>query len=214
MDSLKKYYGIFIFIAVSLLLALMIWLTVVPTAKSLINCKNDLETAANDKKNVQEQLARVQKRIKDLKNAIATSQKKIFSPIASDLGQDTLFFTLYNDIVEMVHANSVKIKSIDYSYNPKNDAFVDFGKDVYFVCDIDMDLVANYINLGKLIQDIYQYPYYIKINKLEVVPYEKDKKILLAKLGLRLYAHTSADDFAERTATPDETALDNIKSHQ
>ena len=57
----------------------------------------------------------------------------------------------------MIHSNSVKIKSINYSYNPKDDEFVKFGKDVYFVCDINIELVSNYINLGKLIQDIYEY---------------------------------------------------------
>ena len=100
-------------------------------------------------------------------------KKKIYSPVESDLGNDTLFFTLYNDLIEMIHANSVKIKSIDYSYNPASDKFVEFGKDVYFVCDVDMELVSNYVNLGKLIQDIYQYPYYIKINEMDIKPYEK-----------------------------------------
>ena len=56
-----------------------------------------------------------------------------------------------------------------------------------------MELVSNYVNLGKLIQDLYQYPYYIKINELEVKPYEKDKKILISNLSLRLYAHTEPD---------------------
>ena len=115
----------------------------------------------------------------------------------SDLGNDTLFFTLYNDLLEMVHSNSVKIKSIDYTYNPKEDKFVEFGKDIYFVCDVNMELVSNYVNLGKLIQDIYQYPYYIRINELDVTPYEKDKKVLVTNLSLRLYAHTAPDTTAD-----------------
>ena len=50
------------------------------------------------------------------------------------------------------------------------------------------------LNLGKLIQDIYQYNYYVKINDVEVTPYPKDKKILITKLGLRLYARTEPDE--------------------
>ena len=34
----------------------------------------------------------------------------------------------------------------------------------------------------------------IKINKLSVKPFEKDKKILISKLNLRLYAHTSPEE--------------------
>ena len=99
----------------------------------------------------------VKNKIKKIQSSISSSQKKIFSPLESDLGNDSLFFTLYNDLIEMVHSNSVKIKSINYAYNPQGDEFVKFGKDVYFVCDIEMDLVSNYVNLGKLIQDVYQY---------------------------------------------------------
>ena len=94
----------------------------------------------------------------------------------------------------MVNSNGIKIKSIDYSYNPASDPFVEHGKDAYFVCDINIKLVSNYVNLGKLIQDIYQYPYYIKINELDVKPYAKDKKILLSKMSLRLYSKTEPDD--------------------
>ena len=101
------------------------------------------------------------KKIKKIKDSIITSQKKIYSPLQADLGNETLFFTLYNDIVEMLHSNSIKIKSISYVYNPETDAFVKFGKDIYFVCDVNMELVSNYVNLGKLIQDIYQYQLYL-----------------------------------------------------
>ena len=94
----------------------------------------------------------------------------------------------------MIHSNSIKIKAIDYTYNPKNDEFVKFGKDIYFVCDINLELVSNYVNLGKLIQELYQYPYYIKISQLDVKPYEKDKKILLSNLSLRLYTHTEPQE--------------------
>ena len=80
------------------------------------------------------------------------------------------------------------------NHSPDYDNFVKFGKDIYFVCDVNMELVSNYVNLGKLIQDIYQYPYYIKINELDVKPYDKDKKILLTSLSLRLYAQTAPEE--------------------
>ena len=97
----------------------------------------------------------------------------------------------------MVHANSIKIKSMEYTYNPEDDKFVQFGKDVYFVCEINMELVSNYTNLGKFIQNIIQYPYYIKISNVQVLPYEKDKKILISNISLRLYAHTMPEEPAQ-----------------
>jgi Tfp pilus assembly protein PilO len=109
----------------------------------------------------------------------------------------------------MIHANSIKVKSIDYTCNPQNDEFVKFGKDVYLVYDVNMELISNYVNLGKFIQDVYQYPYYIKINSLTVEPYAKDKRILISTLSLRLYAHTAPDEQEEDTTplTSATTAL-------
>jgi Tfp pilus assembly protein PilO len=72
-----------------------------------------------------------------------------------------------------------------------------------------MELISNYVNLGKFIQDVYQYPYYIKINSLTVEPYAKDKRILISTLSLRLYAHTAPDEQEEDAAplTSATTAL-------
>ena len=57
-----------------------------------------------------------------------------------------------------------------------------------------MELISNYVNLGKLIEDIYAYPYYIKFNEVHVVPYQKDKRTLITNMSLRLYAHTTPDE--------------------
>ena len=180
MDKYKKYYGIIIFAVLALMLG--------GVSYSMISPK------VAESKSLEAQIAAKEGEVAELQTKLDIVKKKIYSPIESDLGNETLFFTLYNDVIEMLHANSVKIKAIDYKYNPDTDAFVKFGKDVYFVCDVNMELVSNYVNLGKLIQDLYQYPYYIRINELEVKPYAKDKKILISTLSLRLYAHTAPED--------------------
>lgn len=210
MDNYKKYYGI---IAFCIAIGLIIFGGV-----SFLNPKfGELATTKDTKLQKEQELAGkknsltiVQNKIKKIKSSISSSQKKIYSPVETDLGNETLFFTLYNDVIEMLHANSVKIKAIDYTYNPSGDSFVEFGKNIYFVCDVDMELVSNYVNLGKFIQDVYQYPYYIRINNIEVKPYEKDKKILLSKVSLRLYAHTSPEEEStEETGNAVDNILDN-----
>lgn len=190
MEKYKRYYGIAIFLISLVVLITGAYKLLTPKFEELSTVNGDIEAKQHTFESKTKEKQIVENKIKKIQNSVASSQKKIYSPLESDLGNDTLFFTLYNDLIEMVHANSVKIKTMDYTYNPQTDKFVEFGKDVYFVCDINMDLISNYVNLGKLIQDIYQYPYYIKINQLDVVPYEKDKTILLSKLSLRLYAHT------------------------
>lgn len=194
MDKYKRYYGVIVFCVAIILLILGFVQLISPKVTELNDLKASIEQKQGQVSELENKLNIVKQKIKKIKNSIISSQKKIYSPIESDLGNETLFFTLYNDVIEMVHSNSVKIKAIDYTYNPETDAFVKFGKDIYFVCDVNMELVSNYVNLGKLIQDLYQYPYYIKINEIEVKPYQKDKKILITNLSLRMYAHTEPDD--------------------
>lgn len=194
MDKYKRYYGVIVFCVAIILLIFGCVQLISPKVTELNDLKSSIEQKQGQVSELENKLNIVKQKIKKIKNSIISSQKKIYSPIESDLGNETLFFTLYNDVIEMVHSNSVKIKAIDYTYNPETDAFVKFGKDIYFVCDVNMELVSNYVNLGKLIQDLYQYPYYIKINEIEVKPYQKDKKILITNLSLRMYAHTEPDD--------------------
>lgn len=200
MEKYKKYYGVMTFVVVALICILGGYRFIVPQFDTLTESDKKLTKQQTVLQSKQAERSRVAQKIKQLKDSISSSQKKIYAPVESDLGNDTLFFTLYNDLIEMVHTNSVKIKSIDYSYNPSSDKFVEFGKDVYFVCDVNMELVSNYVNLGKLIQDIYQYPYYIKINDIDIKPYEKNKTILVTNLSLRLYAHTLPQEESEEPA--------------
>lgn len=190
MEKYKRYYGIGIFLFVAFVLIYASYNMIVPKVDELSSASSRIEQKQTILNAKLKEKTIVEGKIRKIKDSVTSSQKKIYSPLESDLGNDTLFFTLYNDMLEMVHANSIKIKSIKYVYNPPEDSFVKFGKDVYFVCDVNMELVSNYVNLGKLVQDLYQYPYYIKINQLDVKPYAKDKKILLSNLSLRLYAHT------------------------
>lgn len=194
MDKTKRYQGLIIFSAAIIALFVVIYLIIAPKVQTMNNNYSQIAQQQDELERKKQEQLNVINKLKKLRDSIMNSQKKIYSPVESDLGNDTLFFTLYNDVIEMLHANSIKIRSIDYTYNPETDEFVKFGKDVYFVCDVNMEIVSNYVNLGKLIQDLYQYPYYIRINEIEVNPYAKDKKILVSHLSLRLYAHTSPEE--------------------
>lgn len=200
MDKYKRYFGVILFIGGVIALIFIFISIISPKYQHWTETRAETNKVAQNLESKQNAKMNIQKKLKKLKESVITSQKKIYAPVEDRLGNDTLFFTLYSDVIEMVHNNTVKIKSIDYQYNPAGDLFVDQGSQ-YFVCDVNMEIVSNYTNLGKLIQDIYQYPYYIRINQIEVYPYPKDKKILLSKISLRLYAHTSPEDVVEASSS-------------
>ena len=194
MGKYKKFYGVIVFL---IIVVASVFFAVTEIQKkynestqldtTIENSKKELRKLQGDKKIVDEKLAKI-------KNSILGAPKKIYAPVESGLDDDSLFFTLYNDALDMVTSNGIKIKSIKPVFDSIDDPFVNEGNkngDNYYVCDVTMDLISNYINLGKLVQDIYSYPSYIRINSLDIEPYNKDKKILLSKLSLRLYARTS-----------------------
>lgn len=196
-NKYKKYYGLAIFIvAVVVIIALAILLIIKPKADEQKKMETQVTQQESQLRDLEATKKKIDAKKADLAEQMASGQKKIFAPIESDLGNDTLFFTMYNDVIEMLHSNSIKIKTINYKYNPEGDSFVQAGQDKYFVCDVTMEVVSNYVNLGKFIQDVYKYPYYIRINKVDIKPYARDKKILITDLSLRLYAHTTPQDIA------------------
>ena len=194
MDKYKRYSGVIFFFAAIGLMLFAVVTVLTPRYNEWTATKDQVENISQTLEQKRSVKANMLTKLQKLKESVMSSQKKIYSPVEENLGSDTLFFTLYSDLIEMVHANTIKIKSIDYQYNPEGDIFVNQQNSAYFVCDVDMEVVSNYVNLGKLIQDIYQYPYYVKINNIEVIPYPKDKKILLSKISVRLYAHTSPEE--------------------
>ena len=189
MNSIRKYLGIIILL-IPIIVGVVLWFGVTNTIIGKYNdSKNQLEKLKTEVEKLEKNEQEIRRKVEALKNVDLTITKKLYFPNESDLGNDTLFFTLYNDFIEMIHSNSIKIKSIKYQYNPENDPFVQSGGN-YFVFDVNVELVSNYTNLGKLIEEIYQYPYYMKINRLDVKPYNKDKKILISNLSITLYSHT------------------------
>ncbi len=197
MEKYSRYYGILVFVIIVCLAGVFGYKTLTQAINGLSNATTKLEQKEKEFNRKLEEKKVVERKLEQIKNESVGVQKKLYAPADADLGNDTLFFTLYNDLIEMVHSNSIKIKAMEYTYNPESDNFVKFSKDLYFVSEVNMELVSNYTNLGKFIQDVVQYPYYIRIMNIDIKPYSKDKKILISNVCIRLYAKTSPEENKE-----------------
>lgn len=193
MDKYSRYYGVIIFVVIIAATAMFSFNTLSRAITEMQNINSDLAQKEQTYNLKLEQKKNVDRKLAQIKTSADNVQKKVYAPVDSDLGNDSLFFTLYNDVIEMIHSNAIKIKSMSYNYNPESDPFVKFSRDTYFVSEINMELVSNYANLGKFIQEMIQYPYYIKIESIDVKPYVKDKKILISDVKLKLYARTAQE---------------------
>ena len=168
--------------------------TIVPLYDKKTQIVDEYDSVQAKLNKAEESLAVVNQKLKLLKNVSAETSKKIYYPTEADIDNESLFFTLYTDVIDIAKQNNIKIRSIDYKYYPENDKFVtEGGKENYFVCDLDMKLVSNYRELRNFMETLFQYAYYLKFNSINIEPYSTDKRILLTDFSIRLYSHTDIE---------------------
>lgn len=122
------------------------------------------------------------------KMAAASTTKNIYKPAGIVQDAEASFTVIFDDIINMAKFDGIKIYSIEYTYNPQDDDFVKGAPDKYNVCTIKMEVIADYVDLQDFLKEIYKYPYLINIDKLELIPYARNKKILLSTIQLKLYS--------------------------
>ena len=173
---------------------------VFPLIQKKTEISEQYESVQAKLKDAEGRLAVVNEKLKQLKNSAVDSSKKIYYPTEADVDKESLFFTLYTDMIDLAKQNNIKIRSIDYKYYPSDDPFVtQGGKENYFVCDLDMKLISNYRDLRNFIEALFQYSYYVKLNKINIEPHKTDKRILLSDFTIRLYAHTDIEKPLDET---------------
>lgn len=136
-----------------------------------------------------EQQARLDKLLENQRAKMSQSvAKNIYKPEMSGLDPEASFSVMFDDIIDMIKYNGLKVYSIEYVYNPPNDLFQQGAADKFNVCQLNVALVGDYSALGSFIKELYKYPYLVNLDKIELTPYPKNRKILLANLQIVLYS--------------------------
>lgn len=121
-------------------------------------------------------------------NASAGLSKSFYKPLESGMEPDIVLASEFNEILSLITSNSIKTRSVKYTYDPADDPFIKNSQGKYSVCQLDMEMIANYNDFKNFLKDLYKHDHYLDIVKVEVVPYQKNKSILLISLQLKLYA--------------------------
>ena len=88
----------------------------------------------------------------------------------------------------LLRSNSIKARSVAYEYDPKDDNFVKNAADSYNVAKLKIEMVGTYKNFEGLLKEMFKHEHFLDIDSFEIVPYEKNKRILLINMQLKLYA--------------------------
>ncbi len=116
------------------------------------------------------------------------SGKPFFKPVVEGMDTEAAIAGELEEILQLVRANKIKVRSITTDPDPKDDNFVQNAASQYNVARLEMEMIANYVNYDNFLKELYKHEHFLDIQSAEIVPYKKNKKILLINLKLKVYA--------------------------
>ncbi len=118
----------------------------------------------------------------------AKSEKPFYKPVMAGMNTEAVIAGEFAEILQLVRANKIKVRGIKYEYDPEDDAFVQGAKETYNVARLNMEMVGNYTDYDNFLKEMYKHEHFLDIQSAEIVPYKKNKKILLINFKVKLYA--------------------------
>lgn len=152
------------------------------TIKEEIIAKTDAVAAAESK------LADLQNSMKKQEENNDITEKAIFKPITAGLDSESAISDEFGEILQLMRENKIKARSVKYDYDPQDDNFVKGAPDRFHVCKITSEMIATYEQFENFIRELYKHEHFLDISSVEIVPYQKNKRILLINLEVKLYS--------------------------
>ena len=106
----------------------------------------------------------------------------------SGLDTEAVIAGEFTEILQLVRNNQIKVRSIKYEYEPTDDTFVSQAGSQYNVARLNMEMVGNYANYDNFLKEMYKHEHFLDIQSAEIVPYKKNKRVLLINFKVKLYA--------------------------
>lgn len=185
---LKKFQIAVAILAAALALCIFLIVKTVPEAQKIMQLQTDYKTQSAS-------LADSERKLQDLKDAEARKDaesqnlsKMFFKPINDGLDTEAAIADEFAEILQLIRENKIKTRSIKYDYDPQDDNFVKNAANRYHVCRVSAEMIASYANFANFLRELYKHEHFLEISKIEIAPYEKNKRILLVSLQVKLYA--------------------------
>lgn len=176
---------------------------IVPEIQRIIEIQEQHKTQTSTLADAERKLQGLKDNIEAKKIENANMVKAFFKPINGGNDTESVISDEFGEILQIIRVNKIKTRSIKYDYDPQDDNFVKNVGNKYHVCRITAEMVGNYSNFENFLRELYKHEHFLEISKIEIVPYQKNKRILLATLQIKLYAQRDPSSVVE---TPQPTA--------
>lgn len=146
------------------------------------------EDTMKQKQNLLEQYQAKAEQEKAQEQSNKSAGKPFYKPVMSGMDTEAVIAGEFAEVLQLIRANKIKVRSIKYDYDPQDDAFVQNAGSNYNVARLNMEMIANYVNYDNFLKEMYKHEHFLDIQSAEIVPYKKNKKILLINFKVKLYA--------------------------
>ena len=119
------------------------------------------------------------------------TDKVIFESTEPGIGAEASFAPLFERFIETAKLSGIRIRSINYNYNPIDDSIVAAKLTNYNVCELDVKAVGSYRNFQTFYKALNRDNYVMSLAQMEFKPWEGDRSVLVSDFKLRLYTKTN-----------------------
>ena len=203
---LKKFQIAVAILAVALLVFIGVLAKTIPLVGNIVEIQDNYKTQNAS-------LADAERKLQELKDDAAKKEaedesvlKMFFKPISDGLDTEAAISDEFGEILQVMRDNKIKARSVKYDYDPQDDNFVKNAGAKYHVT---AEMIASYGNFAGFLRELYKHEHFLDISSIEILPYQKNKRILLVNLQFKLYAQKDAATAAAEAAAAAEEAKAN-----
>lgn len=160
----------------------------VPKIDTAMKTYKAVEAKTQEVEDLKQQVESLKNKKDQYEKAEKTTTKPVYKNEIETTDEMSSFGVMFEDVIQSAKYNGLKLRSISYDTKPANDIIQKNMSNEYNVCAISMQLIGSYMQFRSYFQDIYNYPYLINLDKVEIVPYENNKRILIANVTVTLYS--------------------------
>ena len=215
-NNYKEYLKIFqvaigILVGAILLFILMISKTV-PEIQRISSIQDEYKTATSSLSDAERKLENLKNKSAEQKAESENMLKAFFKPITTVVDTEAAISDEFGEVLQIMRENKIKARSIKYDYDPQDDNFVKNAASRYHVCRVTAEMIANYSNFESFLRELYKHEHFIEISKIEIVPYQKNKRILLINLQIKLYAQRDPSTYVAPEKPAEEAPQEPAKA--
>ncbi len=188
-DMLKEQI-VFLLIPVVLLVLLIggggygIFLTFT-NVNSYSNNSKQVQELTDKKQNLEAQLE--QQKIEEMDPNI----KKIYKLEGEKFSNEASFAPLFDNLLTIAKESGIRIRSVDYNFQPEKDPIFAAKLNGYNVCELETTVVGKYSEIQTFLKTLLSEKYLVNFAQIEIVSWQRDKSVLIANLKIRFYTKTN-----------------------